>query len=115
MCEFLANAQGGYTPLIRAVDKGYTDCALLLLDAGAHKEAKSNVRGRSAASATFVWNTVVFADTQSRDSDSQFIPGIHQPSALSMPLTRIQNLTEICHHSMMKYVNILFALFCTRD
>ena len=39
--------QNGFTALICASDRGQTDCVRLLLDAGADKEAKSNVRRRS--------------------------------------------------------------------
>jgi ankyrin repeat protein len=38
------NAQYGETPLMWAAEKGHADCARLLLNAGADKEAKSNVR-----------------------------------------------------------------------
>jgi hypothetical protein len=38
-----SNAQNGYTPLIWAAWNGHADCARLLLDAGADKEAKCNV------------------------------------------------------------------------
>ena len=40
-------AQYGMTPLIRAAENGRADCARLLLDAGAEKEAKNGVRARS--------------------------------------------------------------------
>jgi hypothetical protein len=46
-------AQGGRTVLIHAVFQDRVDCARLLLDAGADKEAKDEVRSRSAASAVF--------------------------------------------------------------
>ncbi len=38
--------QDGYTALILAVNSQRLDCARLLLDAGADKEAKQNVRSR---------------------------------------------------------------------
>ncbi len=41
-CEF--NAQGGLVALICAAASGRTDCVRLLIDAGANKEAKNNVR-----------------------------------------------------------------------
>ncbi len=37
-------AQNGYTALICAAMNGHVDCARLLLDAGADKNAKNNVR-----------------------------------------------------------------------
>jgi hypothetical protein len=37
-------AQSGWTALIWAAEKGHADCARLLLDAGADKNAKTNVR-----------------------------------------------------------------------
>ena len=40
-------AQGGSTSLIWAATNGHTDCARLLLNAGADKNAKSNVRVES--------------------------------------------------------------------
>ena len=43
-------AQDGSTALIEAVQHGYADCAQLLLDAGADKEAKNEVCDRSSAS-----------------------------------------------------------------
>jgi hypothetical protein len=42
-------AQGGSTALIRAAG-GHADSVRLLLDAGADKDAKDDVRGRSTAS-----------------------------------------------------------------
>ena len=39
-------AQFGSTALIYAARDGHADCARLLLDAGADKEAKNNVRAR---------------------------------------------------------------------
>jgi hypothetical protein len=39
--------QGGWTALIRAAVNGQADCARLLIDAGADKEAKTNVRRAS--------------------------------------------------------------------
>jgi hypothetical protein len=36
--------QGGYTALIWAAQEGHTDCARLLIDAGADKNAKIDVR-----------------------------------------------------------------------
>ncbi len=44
-----APAQGGWTALTWAGSHGYADCVRLLLDAGADKEAKIEVCGRSAA------------------------------------------------------------------
>jgi ankyrin repeat protein len=38
--------RGGWTALIRAAMHGHADCVRLLLDAGADKEAKNDVRGR---------------------------------------------------------------------
>ena len=37
-------AQYGWTALIRAAESGHVDCTRLLLDAGADKDAKNNVR-----------------------------------------------------------------------
>ena len=37
-------SQGGWTPLIRAARHGHMDCTRALLEAGADKEAKTNVR-----------------------------------------------------------------------
>ncbi len=46
------HSQDGCTALICAARNGHSDCARLLLDAGADKETKCNVRAsRSAASA----------------------------------------------------------------
>jgi hypothetical protein len=45
------HSQNGYTALMWAAWNGHADCAQLLLDAGVDKEAKCNVRCRSAASA----------------------------------------------------------------
>ena len=42
-----AAAQSGYTALIYAAHYGRADCARLLLDAGADKNAKANVRARA--------------------------------------------------------------------
>ncbi len=36
--------QGGWTPLIRAARSDHMDCTRVLLEAGADKEAKTNVR-----------------------------------------------------------------------
>ena len=44
-------AQNGSTTLILAADNGHTGFVRLLLDAGADKDAKNNVRGQSAVSA----------------------------------------------------------------
>ncbi len=44
MWAHLARAQNGCTALILAAGQGHADCARLLLDAGADKEAKMNVR-----------------------------------------------------------------------
>ena len=41
-------AQYEETPLRRAAEKGHANCVLLLLDAGADKEAKNKVRRRGA-------------------------------------------------------------------
>ena len=46
-----AAAQDGWTALIRAGYNGHADCVRLLLDAGADKNAKANVR----ASAGWGW------------------------------------------------------------
>ncbi len=43
------HAQGGYTALICAAIHGHADCVSLLIDAGANKEAKTNVRSRTVA------------------------------------------------------------------
>ena len=40
----IGRAQNGSTALIWAAEKGHSDCARLLLDAGADKNAKCNVR-----------------------------------------------------------------------
>ncbi len=40
--------------LMHAAENGRAECVRLLLDAGADKEAKSDVRGRSAVSAARV-------------------------------------------------------------
>ncbi len=45
---FGARAQDGWTALIWAAEKGHADCARLLLDSGADKEAKDKVRATSA-------------------------------------------------------------------
>ncbi len=42
-----AAAQRGNTALICAAENGHADCARLLLDAGADKNAKTNVRARA--------------------------------------------------------------------
>jgi hypothetical protein len=42
-----SNSQDGFTALIRAATSGYAECARLLIDAGADKDAKENVRRRS--------------------------------------------------------------------
>ncbi len=39
-----SDSQDGNTALIRAARKGHTDCARMLIDAGADKEAKDEVR-----------------------------------------------------------------------
>ncbi len=44
-------AQSGWTALILAAVSGHTDCARLLLDAGADKDYTHEVCGRSNASA----------------------------------------------------------------
>ncbi len=36
--------QGGFSALLIAAEKGHADCARLLIDAGADKEAKDRVR-----------------------------------------------------------------------
>jgi hypothetical protein len=41
---FLYQTQDGWTALISAAQEGHTDCARLLVKAGANKEAKNNVR-----------------------------------------------------------------------
>jgi hypothetical protein len=41
------DAQDGSTALMNASWKGRADCVRLLIDAGADKEARNNVRGRS--------------------------------------------------------------------
>ncbi len=40
-------SQDGYTALIEAAWEGHAGCVRLLIDAGADKEAKNNVRRRS--------------------------------------------------------------------
>ncbi len=40
----LPHEQHGLSALMRAAEFGFADCVLLLLNAGADKEAKSNVR-----------------------------------------------------------------------
>jgi hypothetical protein len=42
-----SESQGGWRALIYAAEYGHTGCARLLIDAGADKEAKNNVRRRS--------------------------------------------------------------------
>ncbi len=37
-------SQGGWTALMRAAIEGHADCVRLLLDAGADKDARHNVR-----------------------------------------------------------------------
>ena len=49
LAQLRTRAQNGVTALIYAGYKGHADCALLLLDAGADKEAKSNVRASRLA------------------------------------------------------------------
>ena len=44
-----ALAQGGHTALMEAARHGHADCARLLLDAGADKEAKDCVRASPGA------------------------------------------------------------------
>ena len=50
-CNFVSGCesdlQGGYTALMRAATQGHADCTRLLIDAGADKDATSNVRRRS--------------------------------------------------------------------
>jgi hypothetical protein len=46
--RLMAAAQDGWTALMCAARFGHADCARLLLDAGADKNAKSNVRARAA-------------------------------------------------------------------
>ena len=41
------DSQTGWTPLISTAAKGHAECARLLIDAGADKEVKNNVRRRS--------------------------------------------------------------------
>ena len=50
-CISGAAAQYGGTALIGAARFGHADCARLLLDAGADKEAKDNVRARAGRGA----------------------------------------------------------------
>jgi ankyrin repeat protein len=38
------NSQGGWTALILAAWNGHADCVRLLIDAGAGKDARNNVR-----------------------------------------------------------------------
>ena len=48
-----AAAQNGKTALILAATYGHADCARLLLDAGADKDAKCNVRARAGRGGTW--------------------------------------------------------------
>ena len=48
------NVQTGWTALLWAGWNGHEDCARLLLDAGADKEAKASVRGRSRSASSIV-------------------------------------------------------------
>ena len=47
-------AQFGYTVLMLSAEKGHADCARLLLDAGADKEAKNHVRASWSAARSCV-------------------------------------------------------------
>jgi ankyrin repeat protein len=47
VCGGESDSQDGDTALIYAADDGHADCVRLLIDAGADKEAKNNVRRRS--------------------------------------------------------------------
>ena len=56
--DTLAHAQNGYTALILAAVNGRAGCARLLLDAGADKEAKDEVRRVGLRLGIFVWGAV---------------------------------------------------------
>ena len=44
MCGGESKSQGGWTALLNAALHGHADCLKLLIDAGANKDAKDNVR-----------------------------------------------------------------------
>jgi hypothetical protein len=44
VCGGKSDLQGGNTALIYAASSGHADCVRLLIDAGANKDAKTNVR-----------------------------------------------------------------------
>jgi ankyrin repeat protein len=44
VCGGESDSQDGWTALIRAAAEGRADCARLLIDASADKEARNNVR-----------------------------------------------------------------------
>ncbi len=44
VCVWLVQSQYGYTALIRAAKHGRAECVRLLLEAGADKDAMTNVR-----------------------------------------------------------------------
>ena len=56
----MAAAQHGMTALIWACYKGHADCARLLLDAGADKNAKNEVRARADVRVCVVGKQVLF-------------------------------------------------------
>ena len=49
------DSQDGWTALIQASVNGHTDCARLLIEAGADKEAKDNVRAGRVLSLRFMF------------------------------------------------------------
>ena len=62
------HVQFGWTVLMRAAANGQVDCARMLLDAGANKDATSNVRRRSLRLLlfecfSFFHAVIVFADS----------------------------------------------------
>jgi ankyrin repeat protein len=44
VCGGKSDSQNGWTALIRAAERGRTDCVRLLIDAGADKDVRNNVR-----------------------------------------------------------------------
>ena len=46
-CGGESDSQSGYTALIEAASRGHADCVRMLVDAGADKDARDNVRRRS--------------------------------------------------------------------
>ncbi len=51
-----ARVQDGQTALMKASAKGHAECARLLLDAGADKEAKANVRASAGGGSFGIWH-----------------------------------------------------------